>query len=132
MDGNSASNGWGRTFEVYPAFLRPVERSGFAAFFSAGFLPAIGNSISFWPAVALRGFLPFAGGSLARLFLSASIRSMGAFHRRNTIPSGLLLCSVFVLIGNGRRQRAGNHQVVESPAPSRTGRPSDGGCASPD
>src|ERR1700722_14243869 len=58
--------------------------------------------------------------------------SIGAFRRRNTIPSGLPICSFFVLIGNGRRQRAVNHQVVESPAPSRTGRPSDGGCASAD
>jgi hypothetical protein len=30
----------------------------FAAVSFAGFLPAIGISISFWPAAALRGFLP--------------------------------------------------------------------------
>jgi len=44
------------------AIRRPVERSGFAAFFfSAPRLPSIGSSISFWPAVAFRGF--FAPGS---------------------------------------------------------------------
>jgi hypothetical protein len=43
----------------YPAFRRPVARSGFAAFFAAGFFPSIGESISFCPADAYRGFLPF-------------------------------------------------------------------------
>ena len=40
----------------YPAFRRLIDRSGLAAFFSAGFFPSIGNSISFCPAAALRGF----------------------------------------------------------------------------
>jgi hypothetical protein len=31
----------------YPALRRPVERSGLAAFFAAGFFPSIGSSISF-------------------------------------------------------------------------------------
>ena len=36
----------------------------------------MGRSISFWPAVALRGFLPLTGVavSLAKLFFSSSIR----------------------------------------------------------
>src|SRR5207302_44922 len=60
----------------YPAFLRPLDRSGLAAFFSAGFCPSIGRSISFWPAVALRGFLPLlVAASVSRLFFRASIRS---------------------------------------------------------
>src|SRR5258708_38874424 len=65
----SSEGRWG-----YPA-LRLPDRSDFAAFFSAAFLPSIGSSISFWLAAALRGFLPFAGASLARLFFNASIRS---------------------------------------------------------
>ena len=65
----------GRRPKPYPAFRRLIDRSGLAAFFSAGFFPSIGNSISFWPAAALRGFLPFAEASLAMLFFRASIRS---------------------------------------------------------
>jgi hypothetical protein len=43
----------------------------------AGFFPSIGISISFCPAEALRIFLPFTAGSVARtLWRSASIRSM--------------------------------------------------------
>jgi hypothetical protein len=59
---------------VYPAFRRPVNHSGFALFF-AGFLLSIGNSISFRPAATFRGFLPFVGASMVRLFFRASIRS---------------------------------------------------------
>jgi hypothetical protein len=44
-------------------------------------LPLIGSNISFCPAAAFRGFLPFVGvASLAKLFFSASIRST-TFHR---------------------------------------------------
>jgi len=39
-------------------------------------MPSIGNSISFWPAEAFRGFLPFGAAlSPAMLFFSASMRS---------------------------------------------------------
>ena len=43
------------------------------AFFAAGFFPSIGKSISFCPAEALRGFLPF-GASLAIDLFNASIK----------------------------------------------------------
>ncbi len=81
----------------YPAFFDRTEgRAGFSAFFGAWTfgsslavrLPLIGNSISRWPATALRGFLPvafeeeaaFGAGaacrSVARLRFNASIRLM--------------------------------------------------------
>src|SRR5882672_115013 len=50
--------------------------SDFLASCLAARLPLMGNSISFWPAVALRGFLPFvAWASLPMLRFNASIRS---------------------------------------------------------
>jgi hypothetical protein len=60
---------------AYPA-LRFVDRSGLAAFFfSAPRFPSMGRSISFWPAEAFRGPLPFGVASLAKLFFNASMRS---------------------------------------------------------
>ena len=59
-------------FEHYPAFFdRTGVCNGFSAFFGAcpfgsslaARLPLIGNSISRWPAAALRGFLPLVFGA---------------------------------------------------------------------
>ena len=51
-------------------------RGLFGSRFLAVFFPSIGISISsFCPAETLRDFLPFAGASVAMLFLSASMRS---------------------------------------------------------
>jgi len=43
-----------------------VARSGFSAFFAAGFFLSIGKSISFCPAEALRGFLAFGDSACNR------------------------------------------------------------------
>jgi hypothetical protein len=49
------------------AVFRCCLAAGFFALASfAGFLPAIGISISFWPAAALRGFLPGFFGAWSR------------------------------------------------------------------
>jgi hypothetical protein len=49
MDGLKRFSPWHRfgTAKNYPAFLLPVERSGFVAFLAAGFFPSIGSSIFF-------------------------------------------------------------------------------------
>src|SRR3954452_18133941 len=84
-----------RSLPNHPAFLvRAADRAGFSAFFGVSLAvslaarlppPAIGSSISRWPAAAFFGFLPLAFAvslaagaafSLARLRLSASIRLM--------------------------------------------------------
>ena len=52
----------------------------------------MGKSISFWPAVALRGFLHLTGVavSLAKLFFSASIRSSTLFALRTRLGANVL------------------------------------------
>ena len=60
--------------------FRALDAAGLSFFASAleARLPLIGSSISFCPAAALRGFLPFAGSALrsfAMLRFRASIRS---------------------------------------------------------
>src|SRR6202000_2558734 len=75
----------------YPAFFARADvRAGLSAFLAgalvsslASRLPLIGSSISRWPSMRLRGFLPLAAGgggadcfSFARLRFSASIRLM--------------------------------------------------------
>ena len=68
----------GRRPKPYPAFRRLIDRSGLAAFFSAGFFPSIGNSISFWPAAALRG----ASGTVGQTAcVPVSQRSRARSHR---------------------------------------------------
>jgi hypothetical protein len=86
----------------YPA-LRLVDLSGLAAFFfSAPRLPSIGRSISFWPAVAFRAFLPLgAAVSLARLFFSASMRST-TFSPRGRGLAAMVVPLRFALISSVR------------------------------
>ncbi len=67
------------------ARFRALDAAGLSFFASAlaARLPLIGSSISFCPAAALRGFLPFAGSaprSFAMLRFRASIRSTTFSH----------------------------------------------------
>src|SRR5947207_7149259 len=77
----------------YSAFLRPLDRSGLAAFFSADFCPSIGKSISFWPAVAFRGLLAFSGDGLGFKALFQRIHQVDNVPaaRPGSRPDGLTL-----------------------------------------
>jgi hypothetical protein len=80
------------------ARFRALDAAGLSFFASAleARLPLIGSSISFCPAAALRGFLPFAGSaprSFAILRFRASIRSTTFLpFGRALAAMGLPLC----------------------------------------
>src|SRR5258708_37950575 len=87
--------------QIGHARFRARDAAGLSAFLVSALarLPSIGRSISFWPAAAFRGFLPFAADSGAGLFFSASINST-TFSPRGRGFGPILLAWRFVLMSS--------------------------------